>query len=354
MKKAYLVLENEMVFEGYRIGSDRDSVGELVFNTGVVGYIETLTDASYYGQIVMHTFPLIGNYGIIEEDFEGKPALFGYVVRELCETPSNFRAQYTVEKFLKDNDIPGICGVDTRALTRIIRENGVMNAKICSEIPKDLTDIKTFSIKNAVSSVSRTEKETVPAKDEKKYSVALLDYGEKTNIVRELVSRGCEVCVYPHVTKAEEILSGNHDGVMLSNGPGDPSENTFEIEQISKLCGKVPMFGICLGHQLLALANGGKTVKLKYGHRGGNQPVSDLMGTRTYITSQNHGYAVEASSLEGKAKGTYENANDGTCEGLEYEGMKAFSLQFHPEAAAGPHDTGFLFDKFIKLMGGEN
>ncbi|MBR3870746.1 MAG: carbamoyl phosphate synthase small subunit [Clostridia bacterium] len=346
MKKAYLVLENEMVFEGYRIGSEKDSVGELVFNTGVVGYIEMLTDASYYGQIVMQTFPLVGNYGMIEEDIGSKPALFGYVVRELCEEPSNFRTDYTLDKFLKDNDIPGICGVDTRALTRIIRENGVMNAKICSEVPTDFTEIKNFKIVNAVSAVSGAEK-TVEGEGKKK--VALINYGEKTALVNELTNRGCEVTVYPHDTKAEDI--NGYDGIVLSNGPGDPSENTFEIEQIAKLCGKLPIFAVGLGHQLLALAVGGKTAKLKYGHRGGNQPVKDLVGTRTYITSQNHGYVVESVP---NAKVIYENANDGTCEGLEYEGIKAFSVQFNPETANGPHDTGFLFDRFIKTMGGEN
>ena len=346
MKKAYLVLENEMVFEGYRIGSEKDSVGELVFNTGVVGYIEMLTDASYYGQIVMQTFPLVGNYGMIEEDMGSKPALFGYVVRELCEEPSNFRTDYTLDKFLKDNDIPGICGVDTRALTRIIRENGVMNAKICSEVPADFTDIKNFKIVNAVSAVSGAEK---TVEGEGKTKVALINYGEKTALVNELTNRGCEVTVYPHNTKAEDIQG--YDGVVLSGGPGDPSENTFEIEQIAKLCGKLPIFAVGLGHQLLALAVGGKTGKLKYGHRGGNQPVKDLVGTRTYITSQNHGYVVESVP---NAKVIYENANDGTCEGLEYEGIKAFSVQFNPETANGPHDTGFLFDRFIKTMGGEN
>lgn len=347
MKKAYLVLENETVFEGYRIGSEKDSVGELVFNTGVVGYIEMLTDASYYGQIVMQTFPLVGNYGMIEEDMGSKPALFGYVVRELCEEPSNFRTDYTLDKFLKDNDIPGICGVDTRALTRIIRENGMMNAKICSEIPTDFTDIRNFKIVNAVSAVSDKEKTVVSGEGKKK--VALINYGEKTALVNELTNRGCEVTVYPHNTKADDI--NGYDGVVLSGGPGDPSENTFEIGQIEKLCGKLPIFAVGLGHQLLALACGGKTAKLKYGHRGGNQPVKDLVGTRTYITSQNHGYVVESVP---NAKVIYENANDGTCEGLEYEGIKAFSVQFNPETANGPHDTGFLFDKFIKVMGGEN
>jgi len=260
--------------------------------------------------------------------------------------PSNFRTDYTLDKFLKDNDIPGICGVDTRALTRIIRENGVMNAKICSEVPTDFTEIKNFKIVNAVSAVSNTEK---TVEGEGKTKVALINYGEKTALVNELTNRGCEVTVYPHNTKAEDIQG--YDGVVLSGGPGDPSEHTFEIEQIAKLCGKLPIFAVGLGHQLLALAAGGKTGKLKYGHRGGNQPVKDLVGTRTYITGQNHGYVVESVP---NAKVIYENANDGTCEGLEYEDIKAFSVQFNPETANGPHDTGFLFDRFIKTMGGEN
>lgn len=350
MEKAYLVLNNGMVFEGRRIGAGLDTVGELVFTTGMVGYLETLTDPSYAGQIVMQTFPLIGNYGVIEEDFEGKCAVKGYVVREICDTPSNFRSEYALDEFLKANGVVGIYGVDTREITRIIREEGVMNAKICSEIPSERDDIASYVIKGAVESVSCREKTVYPAVGEKKYSVALIDYGVKRNIIRSLCDRGCEVTLMPYSSSAEEILSMSPDGVMLSNGPGDPADNTFCIEQIKKLLGKLPVFGICLGHQMTALALGGKTLKLKYGHRGGNQPVSRTNGERTYISSQNHSYAVDAASLEGIGTVSFVNANDGTCEGVDYPGLDCFTVQFHPEACSGPHDTGFLFDRFIDMM----
>lgn len=352
-KKGYLVLSNGMVFEGVRIGAEGDSVGELVFTTGMTGYLETLTDPSYCGQIVMQTFPLIGNYGVISPDFEGKTAVRGYVVREMCQYPSNFRSEYELNRFLKDNGIPGIAGIDTREVTRIIREEGVMNAKICDTVPEDLSDISAYSVKNAVASVSCTEPSVYPAKGDKKFSVALMDYGAKQNIVRCLCQRGCEVTCFPQNTKAEEVLDMNPDGIMLSNGPGDPEENVSAIAELKKMIGKVPIFGICLGHQLTALAMGGKTVKLKYGHRGANQPVKDLVGGRTYITSQNHGYAVVAESLEGIGKQTFINANDQSCEGMEYPDKMCFTVQFHPEACGGPHDTAFLFDRFISMMGGE-
>lgn len=350
MEKAYLVLNNGMVFEGRRIGASLDTVGELVFTTGMVGYLETLTDPSYAGQIVMQTFPLIGNYGVIEADFEGKCAVRGYVVRELCDTPSNFRSEYALDEFLKANGVAGICGVDTRELTRIIREEGVMNAKICSEIPTERDDIAGYVIKGAVESVSCREKTVYPAVGEKKYSVALIDYGVKRNIIRSLCARGCEVALMPYSSSAEDILALKPDGVMLSNGPGDPADNVFCIEQIRKLLGKLPVFGICLGHQMTALALGGKTLKLKYGHRGGNQPVSRTNGERTYISSQNHSYAVDAASLEGIGQVSFVNANDGTCEGVDYPELNCFTVQFHPEACSGPHDTGFLFDRFIDMM----
>lgn len=356
MSKAYLVLENGDVFEGEGFGAPSGAgraIGELVFTTNMVGYIETLTDPSYYGQIVMQTFPLIGNYGIIEADFEGECCVKGYVVREWCETPSNFRCQYDLDKFLKDRGIPGICGVDTRAITRIIRDNGVMNAMICETLPKDLDAVKAYKIVDAVKNVSTCEETHYPPLGEKKYSVTLIDYGVKKNIVRELNKRGCEVNVVSADMSAESILVEKPDGVVLSNGPGDPSENTQSIAIIRALLGKVPMFGICLGHQLLALAAGGKTEKLKYGHRGGNQPVRDVNGVRTYITSQNHGYAVISESLPA-GKTTYINANDHTCEGVDYPEYQAFSVQFHPEACTGPHDTSFLFDRFVAMMGGKN
>lgn len=351
MKKGYLILQDGQVFEGVRFGAETDTVGELVFTTGMCGYVETLTDPSYAGQIVMQTYPLIGNYGIIREDFEGACCVKGYVVREYCDTPSNFRTDCDLDTYLKEQGVPGLCGVDTRELTRIIREHGVMNAAICDEIPADLTPIKTYAITGVVEAVSCKEPDRYPAEGEECFRVSLIDYGAKRNIVRELQKRGCTVTVLPASTSAEEILAAGPDGVMLSNGPGDPAENTYQIEQIRKLLGKVPMFGICLGHQLTALAAGGSTYKLKYGHRGVNQPVRDVEGVRTYITSQNHGYAVDGDTVKlGKVR--FVNANDGTCEGIDYPELKAFTVQFHPEACTGPKDTSFLFDRFVDLMKG--
>ena len=351
MKKGYLILQDGQVFEGVRFGAETDTVGELVFTTGMCGYVETLTDPSYAGQIVMQTYPLIGNYGIIREDFEGACCVKGYVVREYCDTPSNFRTDCDLDTYLKEQGVPGLCGVDTRELTRIIREHGVMNAAICDEIPADLTPIETYAVTGVVEAVFCTESSVHPAEGEERFRVSLLDYGAKRNIVRELQKRGCTVTVLPASTSAEEILAADPDGVMLSNGPGDPAENAYQIEQIRKLLGKVPMFGICLGHQLTALAAGGSTYKLKYGHRGVNQPVRDLNGVRTYITSQNHGYAVDGDTVKlGKVR--FVNANDGTCEGIDYPELKAFTVQFHPEACTGPKDTSFLFDQFVELMKG--
>ena len=353
MKKGYLILQDGRVFEGFRFGAEADTVGELVFTTGMCGYIETLTDPSYAGQIVMQTYPLIGNYGIIREDFEGACCVRGYVVREWCDAPSNFRTDCDLDTFLKEQGVPGLYGVDTRELTRIIREHGVMNAAICDEVPADLTPIETYAVTGVVEAVSCREASVHPAEGEERFRVSLLDYGAKRNIVRELQKRGCTVTVLPAGTSAEEILAADPDGVMLSNGPGDPAENVYQIEQIRKLLGKVPMFGICLGHQLTALAAGGSTYKLKYGHRGVNQPVRDMEGVRTYITSQNHGYAVDSDTVKlGRVR--FANANDGTCEGIDYPELKAFTVQFHPEACTGPKDTSFLFDRFVDLMkGGE-
>ena len=353
MKKGYLILQDGRVFEGVRFGAETDTVGELVFTTGMCGYIETLTDPSYAGQIVMQTYPLIGNYGIIREDFEGACCVRGYVVREWCDAPSNFRTDCDLDTFLKEQGVLGLYGVDTRELTRIIREHGVMNAAICDEVPADLTPIETYAVTGVVEAVSCREASVHPAEGEERFRVSLLDYGAKRNIVRELQKRGCTVTVLPATTSAEEILAADPNGVMLSNGPGDPAENVYQIEQIRKLLGKVPMFGICLGHQLTALAAGGSTYKLKYGHRGVNQPVRDVEGVRTYITSQNHGYAVDSDTVKlGKVR--FANANDGTCEGIDYPELKAFTVQFHPEACTGPKDTSFLFDRFVDLMkGGE-
>ena len=349
---AYLVLSNGKVFEGHRIGAPVDRVGELVFTTGMEGYLETLTDPSYYGQIVTQSFPLIGNYGVIEEDFEGESALFGYVVRELCEMPSNFRSRGCLETYLKRQGIPGLQGIDTREIVRMTREEGVMNAMICDRIPNDLSMLKDYRVMDAVKSVSCTKRKVYPAIGPKRYHVALMDYGAKWNILRSLQRRGCEVTVWPAGTVAEEVLAGDPDGIMLSNGPGDPKENIGCIDEIRKMLGCKPMFGICLGHQLTALALGGDTVKLKYGHRGGNQPVRDTVSGRTWITSQNHGYAVIADSLKGIGQENFRNANDQSCEGMDYPQYRCFTVQFHPEACSGPRDTGFLFDRFIDLMGG--
>lgn len=350
--KRYLTLEDGTTFVGEGFGAAADAVGELVFTTGMCGYIETLTDPSYAGQIVVQTFPMIGNYGIIQSDFEGKCAVRGYVVHEWCDTPSNFRAAGDLDAYLRSVGVPGIAGIDTRALTRILRECGTMNATITDAVPADLVAVRAYAVTDAVAAVACAAATVYPAEGETRHRVALLDFGAKRNIIRSLTARGCTVTVYPASTPAADILAAAPDGVMLSNGPGDPAENTAIIAEIGKLLGRVPVFGICLGHQLMALAVGGSTVKLKYGHRGVNQPVRDLVGGRTYITSQNHGYAVVGDSLPcGEVR--FVNANDGTCEGIDYPALRAFSVQFHPEACAGPHDTAFLFDRFCDLMKGE-
>jgi len=352
MKKAYLILEDGHVFEGYSFGAEAKGIGELVFNTQAIGYIETLTDPSYYGQIVMQTFPMIGNYGVIEEDFVGKCSLSGYVVREYCEKPSNFRCQYDIDAFLKKNDIPGICGVDTRQITKILRENGVMNACICSEIPKNFDEIKNFKIVDAVESVVDQEIKEYSKGDEK-YKVTVVNYGSANDSVKALINKGCAVKVVPATTTAEDILADDPNGILLSNGPGDPAENVFCIEQIKKLMGKKPIFAISLGHELLALADGGMTYKLKYGHRGSNQPVKEADGTRTFITAQNHGYAVASGSTT-HGKVSFVNVNDNSCEGIEYAELSAFSVQFLPDDWAGQRGTLFLYDEFIKMIGGNN
>lgn len=353
--KVYICLANGDIFEGKSFGAKGEVLGELVFTTGMGGYIETLTDPSYYGQIVMQTFPLIGNYGFIEEDRESeKSAVSAYIVREYCKEPSNFRCGYTLEKYLENNNIVGVYDVDTREITKTIRECGVMNAVITDDPDKvDMEKLKAYRVTDTVKSVSCT-KPYMSASDEHKYNVVLIDYGTKKNIVRELNKRGCNVAVVPHDTKAQDILALDPDGIMLSNGPGDPEENTEAISELAKLVGKKPIFAICLGHQLLALALGASTTKLKYGHRGVNQPVKNLETGRTFISSQNHGYAVVNESVENiGGKISYINANDGTCEGVDYPDKSAFSVQFHPEACSGPHDTRFIFDKFTDMMGGK-
>ena len=352
MSKMYVVLSDGHIFEGKGFGAAGESLGELVFTTQEVGYMETLSDLSYHGQIVMHTFPLIGNYGVIKEDMESdRPDVKGYVVREWCKNPSNFRSGGDIDTFLKENNIVGVYGVDTRQITKIIRENGVMNAYLTPDPDKaDREKLLNYTIKDAVKSVSVKTKKEYPVQNQM-YKIALMDFGAKYNIIRELNKRGCSVTVLPYDTKADEILSGGYDGLMLSNGPGDPAENVGIISELKKIIGNIPIFGICLGHQLLALATGAKTEKLKYGHRGANQPVKRLSDSRVFISSQNHGYAVVSDSIDKTiATESFINANDGTCEGITYTNTPAFSVQFHPEACSGPLDTSFLFDEFVCLI----
>lgn len=358
-RKAALILADGTVFEGCGFGAEGNTIGEIVFTTAMTGYQETLTDPSYCGQIITQTFPLIGNYGINKTDPESKGcAASGYIVREYCDAPSNFRCEGDLDSYLKSLNIIGICDIDTRRLTRIIRESGVMNGAIVNgEFDKDklLEDIRGYKVAGVVAKVSVKEKEYYPA-DNEKYNVVLIDYGYKFNIRRELQKRGCSVTVMPYNASADEIRALNPDGIMLSNGPGDPEENVQSIKTLKELIpAQIPTFGICLGHQLLALANGARTEKLKYGHRGGNQPVKDLKHDKTYITSQNHGYAVIGESVPKSAgEVSHVNNNDGTCEGVRYTNAPAFTVQFHPEACGGPHDTSYLFDEFIALMNKSN
>jgi carbamoyl-phosphate synthase small subunit len=391
--KAYLILEDGTVYEGTHIGTDREVISEIVFNTSMAGYPEVLTDPSYAGQAVCMTYPLIGNYGICRDDMESvRPWLDGLIVRELSRTASNFRSDCTIQEFMDEYDIPGIEGIDTRALTIRLREYGTMNGMITTNgnfradevIPK----LKAYTTGKVVEKVSCTEKYTVPGAgeltengpisgsavfDPKAYEagqrekrpslvrelngtglkVALMDFGLKKNIVRQLAMRGCEVTVYPATTPASEIIASAPDGIMLSNGPGDPKECVSEIKEIKKLYDTdIPIFAICLGHQLMALATGADTHKMKYGHRGGNHPVKDLSTGRVYISSQNHGYVVDTDKLDPAiAVPAFVNVNDGTNEGLNYTGKNIFTVQFHPEACPGPQDSGYLFDRFIERMG---
>ena len=350
MKKRYLILEDGTLFQGWAFGADCEVTGELVFTTSVVGYVETLTDPNYCGQIVMQTFPTIGNYGIMEEDFEAKPCLAGYVVKEFCHRPSNFRCEYDLDTFLKNHNIPGLCGVDTRELTNRIREYGVVNAMITEKLPEVFEEIAAYSITGAVEKVTCSERSVFEAEGEQKAHVALLDYGVKKSLIRGLTSRGCKVTVLPACSTAEEVLAVNPNGVMLSDGPGNPAENKNCIDVIAQLVGKLPVFGVGLGHQMLALAMGGKVKKMKYGHRGGNQPCRDVKGTRTYITTQNHGYRVLTDTVPG-AELLFRNVNDGSCEGLDYPAHRAFSVQFHPDGCTtGAKNNNELYNRFLSMM----
>ena len=390
--KAFLILEDGTVFEGTHIGADREVVSEIVFNTSMAGYLEVLTDPSYAGQAVCMTYPLIGNYGICRDDMESvKPWPDALLVRELSRIPSNFRNDCSIQQFLEENGVPGIAGIDTRALTKRLREKGTMNGMITTDENYSLEEIlprlKAYTTGKVVERVTcgeryvvkpvtaleqngplsgaakfdrdafeRGERERKPSLVRKLNGaglrVALMDFGAKRNIARSLAARGCEVTVFPALTSAEEVISMNPDGIMLSNGPGDPKECTSVINEIKKLYNTdIPIFAICLGHQLMALANGLDTHKMKYGHRGGNHPVKDLATGRVYISSQNHGYVVDTDRLDPEvAEPAFVNVNDGTNEGLVYKGKNIFTVQFHPEACPGPQDSGYLFDRFIDMM----
>ena len=354
MKKAWLALENGAVFCGQSFGAAGEVLGEVVFNTGMTGYQEVLTDPSYAGQIVCMTYPLIGNYGANHEDFESnRPQVRGFIVREFETQPSNFRSEETIDGFLIRHGVIALCGIDTRALTKMLRESGTMRGMIkvaeTFDIAQHIQKIKAYEIKNPVLDVCVKQIEVHRPK-QTKYRVALCDYGLKHNIIRSLQKRGCEVTVFPATATADELLGFNPDGIMLSNGPGDPKDCTYAIEAIRGILGKRPLFGICLGHQLTALAAGADTGKLKYGHRGANHPVKDLSLDVTYITSQNHGYAVTRESLKDGMTLSHINLNDGTVEGIVYADQNAFTVQFHPEASPGPTDTAYLFDRFIDMM----
>lgn len=356
--KAYLILEDGHVFTGESIGAVKEVISEIVFNTSMTGYLEVLTDPSYAGQAVVMTYPLIGNYGICHEDMENKKVWHSaFIVREISRRASNFRSEDSIDNFLKEHDIPGIQGIDTRALTKILREKGTMNGMITTDenynLDEVLPKIKEYRVTGVVKAVSIKEKELHKSElDTTLWKVALLDIGTKRNIIRCLTKRGCEVTVYPADTTAEEILADKPDGIMLSNGPGDPKECSELIQEVKKLYDSdIPIFAICLGHQIMALANGADTEKMKYGHRGANHPVKNVETGKVYISSQNHGYVVKEDSLpQGIAKPLFYNVNDKTCEGVRYLNKNVFTVQFHPEACGGPQDSEFLFDEFMKMM----
>jgi len=367
--KAALALADGRVFYGRAFGATGEITGEVVFNTSMSGYQEILTDPSYCGEIVTMTYPQIGNYGINREDVESsRPHLSGFIIKELCEFPSSWRSEMTLDAYLKEHDIIGLSGIDTRALVRHIRDKGAQTG-ILSTLDLD-ADSLVAKAKAAPSIVGRDLVQEVTCKEsytwnegvwdledgygtgakKKKYKVVAYDFGIKRNILRNLVSNGCNVTVVPATTSAQAVLAMQPDGVFLSNGPGDPEPISYAQENIRKLLGKVPLFGICLGHQLLSIALGGKTYKLKFGHRGGNQPVRRGEGHNVEITSQNHGFAVDAVTLQDDALVTHINLNDNTVEGLRHKTAPAFSVQYHPEASPGPHDANYLFGEFIKMM----
>jgi carbamoyl-phosphate synthase small subunit len=371
--QAILTLADGRTFSGWSVGATGEALGEVVFNTSLMGYQEVLTDPSYRGQIVTMTYPLIGNYGLNAEDVEARRIfLAGFVVREDCPIPSNWRSRFSLHQYLKHHDIVGIAGIDTRALTRHLREEGAQTGIISTRDlnPKSLARraaaYPTLDGRDLVKEVScsapygwgettwamHAGRGTTASGNDSGYFVIAYDYGIKHNILRNLVRAGCRVEVVPAATPADTVLARNPDGIFLSNGPGDPAAVTYAIDEVKKMLGKKPIFGICLGHQILCLALGGRTYKLKYGHHGGNQPVMDLTTQKVEITAQNHGYAVDIDSMGGDVVCTHLNLNDQTVEGMAHRQMPVFSVQYHPEASPGPHDAAYLFARFVDLMAG--
>jgi carbamoyl-phosphate synthase small subunit len=354
--KAILALEDGTIFEGQAFGAEGRTYGEVVFNTGMTGYQEILTDPSYAGQIVCLTYPLIGNYGVNEDDFESRRVqVEGFVVREAAEIPSNWRSGKTLDAFLKEKNIVGIKGVDTRALTRCLRVQGVMMGAISTNESAEET-LARLKGSPSYAGIDFTRKVTADAPYEwayegtPKHNIALLDCGVKYNIMRSLASLGCKTTVFPCTTPAEQILEHNPDGIMLSPGPGDPSLLGYVVETVKKLVGKKPIMGVCMGNQMLGYAFGSRTYKLKFGHRGSNHPVKDLATGRVYITSQNHGYAIDPNELKNGMEVAHLNLNDGTVEGLKHRELPIFSIQYHPEASPGPADSTYFFEQFVKMI----